>query len=235
MNLVREEERMMAATNGEFGKRNSSSGSGNERDRLAGGNGNGDFGPSGKKKKHNVIGWNYEMILACAIQAGRGMTYLHSNNPPICHRDLKSSNLVVDEHWVVKVTDFGTSRMLPGGIGDVKLLNSSQSENNNKAAEHTMSSSSSGSGSGGSGRIDSNGSSGYSSGVSSSISNMLRGGGNGGMSNGTSAARGKVEEAEFGNENPRESAFDTLMTSNVGTTAWVAPEMFTSEARASYR
>lgn len=42
-----------------------------------------------------------------------GMLYLHTHQPPICHRDLKSSNLVVDDHWVVKVTDFGMSRILP--------------------------------------------------------------------------------------------------------------------------
>ncbi|CAM9737887.1 unnamed protein product, partial [Sphacelaria rigidula] len=36
-------------------------------------------------------------------QAARGMLYLHTHSPPIVHRDLKSSNLVVDEHWHVKV------------------------------------------------------------------------------------------------------------------------------------
>jgi len=45
--------------------------------------------------------WNYELILTLALQAARGMLYLHSNSPPICHRDLKSSNLVVDDHFVV--------------------------------------------------------------------------------------------------------------------------------------
>ncbi len=57
--------------------------------------------------------WTYELILTCALQAARGMLYLHSHHPPICHRDLKSSNLVVDDHWVVKVTDFGMSRIVP--------------------------------------------------------------------------------------------------------------------------
>lgn len=39
--------------------------------------------------------WTYELILTCALQAARGMLYLHSHKPlPICHRDLKSSNLV---------------------------------------------------------------------------------------------------------------------------------------------
>ena len=48
--------------------------------------------------------WTYELVLTCALQAARGMLYLHSHSPPICHRDLKSSNLVVDDHWVVKVS-----------------------------------------------------------------------------------------------------------------------------------
>ncbi|CAM9524497.1 unnamed protein product, partial [Choristocarpus tenellus] len=46
-------------------------------------------------------------------QAARGMMFLHCHSPPICHRDLKSSNLVVDERWHVKVTDFGMSRFIP--------------------------------------------------------------------------------------------------------------------------
>lgn len=34
----------------------------------------------------------------------RGMNYLHHSSPPIIHRDLKSSNLLVDKNWIVKVT-----------------------------------------------------------------------------------------------------------------------------------
>lgn len=36
----------------------------------------------------------------------RGMNYLHHCNPPIIHRDLKSSNLLVDKNWTVKVSPF---------------------------------------------------------------------------------------------------------------------------------
>ena len=57
--------------------------------------------------------WSYELVLTCCLQAARGMLYLHSHSPQICHRDLKSSNLGVDDHWVVKVTDFGLSRIVP--------------------------------------------------------------------------------------------------------------------------
>jgi hypothetical protein len=43
-----------------------------------------------------------------AIEAARGMSFLHSNNR--IHRDLKSLNLLVDETLAVKVADFGESR-----------------------------------------------------------------------------------------------------------------------------
>jgi serine/threonine protein kinase len=52
--------------------------------------------------------------LRCAMlgDAARGMNYLHSRRPPIIHRDLKSHNLLVDESWRVKVSDFGLSRII---------------------------------------------------------------------------------------------------------------------------
>eukprot|EP00595_Chromulina_sp_UTEXLB2642_P002500 CAMPEP_0196765304 /NCGR_PEP_ID=MMETSP1095-20130614/7970_1 /TAXON_ID=96789 ORGANISM="Chromulina nebulosa, Strain UTEXLB2642" /NCGR_SAMPLE_ID=MMETSP1095 /ASSEMBLY_ACC=CAM_ASM_000446 /LENGTH=289 /DNA_ID=CAMNT_0042123137 /DNA_START=1096 /DNA_END=1962 /DNA_ORIENTATION=- len=64
--------------------------------------------------------WTYDLILTCALQAARGMLYLHCHTPAICHRDLKSSNLVVDDHWVVKVTDFGMSRIIPEKVQDIQ-------------------------------------------------------------------------------------------------------------------
>ncbi|KAK6158107.1 hypothetical protein DH2020_005421 [Rehmannia glutinosa] len=36
------------------------------------------------------------------LNQARGMNYLHHRNPPIVHRDLKSSNLLVDKSWTVK-------------------------------------------------------------------------------------------------------------------------------------
>ncbi|KAK4788057.1 hypothetical protein SAY86_019376 [Trapa natans] len=45
-----------------------------------------------------------------ALDVVRGMNYLHHRNPPILHRDLKSSNLLVDRNWNVKVGDFGLSK-----------------------------------------------------------------------------------------------------------------------------
>ncbi|XP_024021796.1 serine/threonine-protein kinase EDR1 [Morus notabilis] len=45
-----------------------------------------------------------------ALDVAKGMNYLHTSNPTIVHRDLKSPNLLVDKNWVVKVCDFGLSR-----------------------------------------------------------------------------------------------------------------------------
>ena len=45
-----------------------------------------------------------------AIDAAKGMAFLHNLNPPRIHRDLKGENLLVSESWVVKVADFGLGR-----------------------------------------------------------------------------------------------------------------------------
>ena len=49
--------------------------------------------------------------LGLAMDAAKGMLYLHSHKPPIIHRDLKSPNLLVDGQWRAKVTDFNLSRL----------------------------------------------------------------------------------------------------------------------------
>ncbi|KAM0968173.1 hypothetical protein FF1_016628 [Malus domestica] len=45
-----------------------------------------------------------------ALDVAKGMNYLHTSNPTVVHRDLKSPNLLVDKNWNVKVCDFGLSR-----------------------------------------------------------------------------------------------------------------------------
>lgn len=49
--------------------------------------------------------------LRMALDVAKGMNYLHTSNPMIVHRDLKTLNLLVDKNWVVKVCDFGMSRL----------------------------------------------------------------------------------------------------------------------------
>eukprot|EP00118_Oscarella_pearsei_P019958 m.214846 g.214846 ORF g.214846 m.214846 type:complete len:1268 (+) comp39820_c0_seq3:292-4095(+) len=58
------------------------------------------------------IDLDYARNLRFALDAAKGMHYLHSLDPPWIHRDLKSANLLVNENWCVKVADFGCALLL---------------------------------------------------------------------------------------------------------------------------
>ncbi|KAI3823566.1 hypothetical protein L1987_05005 [Smallanthus sonchifolius] len=61
--------------------------------------------------KRNTTKLDWRRRVHMAMDIARGMNYLHHCHPPIIHRDLKSSNLLVDKNWNVKVGDFGLSRI----------------------------------------------------------------------------------------------------------------------------
>ena len=143
--------------------------------------------------------WNYELILTCALQAARGMLYLHSHTPPICHRDLKCSNLVVDDHWVVKVTDFGMSRIVPEKIQDLDIGVTSADKNVEDQLKYFF------------GRETDANSAEASSNIAIDIKDSNR----------------TIDSSGLSNSNLE-------MTSNLGTTAWCAPELFTAGNTARY-
>ena len=48
--------------------------------------------------------------LRIAVGTGRGLAYLHSAEPPVIHRDVKTMNILLDADLEPKVSDFGTVR-----------------------------------------------------------------------------------------------------------------------------
>ncbi|KAJ7947500.1 Kinase family protein [Quillaja saponaria] len=53
-----------------------------------------------------------------AVQAARGIEYLHGYAcPPVIHRDIKSSNILIDEEHNARVADFGLSLLGPADSG----------------------------------------------------------------------------------------------------------------------
>eukprot|EP00163_Fabomonas_tropica_P014094 TRINITY_DN2573_c0_g1_i4.p1 TRINITY_DN2573_c0_g1~~TRINITY_DN2573_c0_g1_i4.p1 ORF type:complete len:119 (-),score=31.14 TRINITY_DN2573_c0_g1_i4:239-595(-) len=54
------------------------------------------------------LSWSQRVKIA--NDTARGMVYLHSKK--IIHRDMKSYNLLVDDHWNTKVCDFGIARVM---------------------------------------------------------------------------------------------------------------------------
>ncbi|PAA56855.1 hypothetical protein BOX15_Mlig005222g1, partial [Macrostomum lignano] len=66
-----------------------------------------------RRTHRDVVYTSPEYLTRYAIDIASGLEYLHSQDPPVLHRDVALRNCLVDSFYRVKLGDFGLARMTP--------------------------------------------------------------------------------------------------------------------------
>eukprot|EP00253_Pinus_taeda_P016559 PITA_16559 len=74
----------------------------------------------GDRRNPEGLPWNTRLKIA--TQTAETLAFLHALDPPILHRDVKTSNILLDENSDIKLCDFGLCRVVPVDASHVTTI-----------------------------------------------------------------------------------------------------------------
>jgi len=76
--------------------------------------------PSFVGTRNENIKLDWRKRSAICVGTAKGLAFLHEElSPPIVHRDIKASNVLLDKNFNPKIGDFGLAKLFPDGITHV--------------------------------------------------------------------------------------------------------------------